>query len=671
LATDYLTNYLRTTAGEPTVILLEDIHWADDSSLNLFGYLVTAVPDARLLVVCLARPALFERRPSWGEGAEIHTQINLKPLSRRASRALVGKILQKVGDAPKELRDLIVESAEGNPFCLEELIKMLIEDGVIVEGDERWRVELERLAEVRVPPTLTGILQARLDCLPPGEKKLLQRASVVGRLFWAEAVAELADDDVEATQVDGLLDALRKRELIFRREQSLFETTDEYMFKSNILRDITYEMVLRKERRIYHQQVAQWLEGIAGARITENLSLIARHYDLAGESAKAVGFLCKLGEEALQVSAYRDAIRAFERALALLPVVGQDTAQGESTAVPYDDLADRAMLLVRLGNLHNRVGDYLLAEQHLQQGLAFAHQIGDRRAEIEALNRLTQVASERGVYDEAKRYLDEVLALAREQGDQACVASTFSMLSTISWKWGDIEQAEKCCQESLAIYGELDDRYRISQLHNVLGILATLQENYDQAERYFEQGLRIAREIEHRQLVADLQNNLGYLNHHRIGNLEKAKHCYQESLQIAKEIDHRSGATSTLINLGQLHILLGERQVAWKCLREALNESVAIGAVPLTLDALVGVGQQQIEVGQYVSAAELLGLALSHPALEIDSRKLAESILEKLRKLMHAEQFEAAIDRGKMLELNTVVTELEAVAVDMLGELAV
>jgi class 3 adenylate cyclase len=170
LATAHLAEYLRAIASEPTVILLEDIHWADDSSLDLLDYLVASVPDTRLLVVCLARPTLFERRPSWGEGQEIHTQINLRPLSRRASRVLVGEILQKTEGVPDELRDLIVEGAEGNPFYVEELIRMLIEDGVILLGEDHWRVELGQLAGVRVPPTLTGVLQARLDSLPPEEK---------------------------------------------------------------------------------------------------------------------------------------------------------------------------------------------------------------------------------------------------------------------------------------------------------------------------------------------------------------------------------------------------------------------------------------------------------------------------------------------------------------------
>ncbi len=664
LAISHLTKYLRAIASEPTVIFLDDIHWADDSSLDLLDYLVTAIADARLMVVCLARPPLFERRPSWGEGQELHTRINLRPLSRRAIRDLVEEIFQKAEGVPSDLRDLIVESAEGYPFCVEELIKMLVEDGVILHGTDRWRVELERLAEVRVPPTLTGILQARLDSLPPGEKTVLQRASVVGRLFWAAAVAELASDNNEAAQVDKLLNAVRDRELIFRREYSVFKATDEYVFNHNILRDITYETVLMKQRRLYHAQVAQWLESAAGDRINEHLSLIARHYELAGEMAKAVGFLRLLGEELLDIGSFRDAVRTFEWALTLLPAAGSNGGQGVATAPPDVELAERAMLVVNLGNSYNRVGDYLLAMKYLEQGLALARQANDPQAEIEALNRLAQVASEQGNYDRAQHYLDEVLALAHEQDDLDCVASTYAMLSTIAWKWGDFEQAEKYCHESLAIYRELDNRHRISLMHNILGILATLQENYDQAEQYYEQALIMAREINAQQIVADLLTNIGYLNHHSKANLKKAKDHYLESLQIAREINHRSGMTSTLINLGQLHTLLGEREVAWNYLYEALSESVAIGAVPLTLDALVGVAQQQIELGQNVSAAELLGLVMNHEALESDVAKVAESVLAKVRDKLPEEQIEAAIERGKMLELDAVVAQLEIMVAD-------
>ena len=370
LATAHLAEYLRVTTGEPTVIFLEDVHWADDSSLDLLDYLVGAVPDTRLLVVCLARPSLFERRPSWGEGQQIHTQISLKPLSRRASRVLVGEILQRAGGVPGELRDLIVEGAEGNPFYVEELIKMLIEDGVIVVGEDHWSVELERLAEVRVPPTLTGVLQARLDSLPPEEKTVLQRASVVGRLFWDAAVVELHAQQgigLDREGVTALLEVVRDRELVFRRERSAFAGADEYIFQHALLRDVTYETVLLNLRRVYHGQVARWLEIAAGKRIGEYLGLIAGHYELAGEEERAIEYLLQAGDQARLAYACQEASSYYQRALPLLEGRGeQDQA---------------ARTLMKLGLTYDLSFDFQESRRAYEQGFALWRRVGDVQPE--------------------------------------------------------------------------------------------------------------------------------------------------------------------------------------------------------------------------------------------------------------------------------------------------
>jgi len=370
LATAHLTKYLQDIARAPTVIILEDIHWADDSSLDLLDYLVTVIPDTRLLVVCLARPPLFERRPSWGEGQEAHTQINLKPLSRRASRILVGEILQRAEGVPHELRDLVVEGAEGNPFYVEELIKMLIEDGVIVVGEDHWRVELERLATVDVPPTLTGVLQARLDSLPPEEKMVLQRAAVVGRLFWDTAVAELKANEesgLREEDITALLEAVRDRELIFRRERSAFAGAEEYIFQHSLLRDVTYETVLLDVRRVYHGQVARWLEIAAGKRIGEYLGLIAGHYELAGEGEKAVEYLLRAGDQARLAYACQEASGYYHRALPLLEVQVK--------------LEQAARTLMKLGLTYDLSFDFQRARQAYEQGFALWQRVGDEQWE--------------------------------------------------------------------------------------------------------------------------------------------------------------------------------------------------------------------------------------------------------------------------------------------------
>jgi ABC-type oligopeptide transport system substrate-binding subunit/class 3 adenylate cyclase len=310
----------------PALILLEDLHWADDSSLDALNYIAQALKAKRVMIVCAARPSLFERRPHWGEGQPFHSRLVLEPLSRWDSRRLVAEILQKVDEVPQALRDLVVAGAEGNPFFIEELIRMLIEDGVVVTGEERWFVEAGRLAEIPVPPTLTAVLQARLDRLPAEERAVLQEASVVGRVFWDQAVARIhASSGGDASQkVEDHLAALRAREMIFQRETSAFAGTQEYIFQHALLREITYESVLRRLRRAYHGVVADWLLEQAGARAGELTGLIADHLEMAGRTEQAVENLLHAGDQARSLYAHPEAVRAYMRALGLLKEMGDD-----------------------------------------------------------------------------------------------------------------------------------------------------------------------------------------------------------------------------------------------------------------------------------------------------------------------------------------------------------
>jgi len=358
-----LVEYFRVIAEEPTVIFLEDFQFADDSSLDLVDYLAASIPESRLMIICLTRPELFERRPSWGEGRKVYSCLELFPLSRRESRALVAEILQLMEEIPAELRDLVVKGAEGNPFYLEELIKMLIDDGVIQCEGNHWNVELERLVNVSVPPTLAGVIQARLDSLPGEERSLLQRASVVGRTFWDTAVAELEIDRSEKAskrELVPLLESVRGRELVFRREHSTFKETKEYIFNHALLRDVTYETVLLKLRKVYHKQVAAWLESAAGERMGEYLGLIASHYELADDKAKAIEFLLRSGDRARLAYAHQEAIDAYKRALDLIQEKGEYR------------LAART--LMKLGLVYHTAFDYEKSHQAFEQGFTLWQQ---------------------------------------------------------------------------------------------------------------------------------------------------------------------------------------------------------------------------------------------------------------------------------------------------------
>ena len=365
----YVGDFFRAaTDRAPTLILLEDLHWADDSSLEAIHELASGTwSRLPLLIIGLARPALYERRPHWGEGQPFHTRLDLRPLTKRASRQLVDEILRQVDSVPEALRELVVSGAEGNPFYVEELIKMLIEDGVIVVDSSGWRVEPERLVRVRVPSTLTGVLQARLDYLPPAERAILQQASVVGRLFWDRAVMALTLEQpaVESKELavslapptlDALqaaLSTLRGRELVFHREELAFSGAEEYAFKHVLLREVTYESVLRRVRQRYHGLVADWLLRQSAERANEFVGQIAEHLASAGRSAEAIHYLHRAGDLAGAQYANAEAIGFYRRAL-----------------VPSGRIRDRPSLRSvykedDIRQLHEKLGDVLdLTGQH-------------------------------------------------------------------------------------------------------------------------------------------------------------------------------------------------------------------------------------------------------------------------------------------------------------------
>ena len=191
-------------------------------------------------------------------------------------------MLQRLPEASPALRALIEKQAEGNPFYAEELVKMLIDDGVILVEGEHWRVLDERLSVARIPGTLTGVLQARLDALSAAERRAVQLASVVGPVFWDDALHAL-DPNAPA-----MLRALEQKAMVQARVESAFAGTREEAFQHHLLHQVTYDTVLKADRREAHARTAAWLAARVGDREAEYLAVTAEHYERAGDQVRAL-----------------------------------------------------------------------------------------------------------------------------------------------------------------------------------------------------------------------------------------------------------------------------------------------------------------------------------------------------------------------------------------------
>ena len=262
----------RMAARFPLILAFEDIHWADAGLLDFIEHLADFA-QGPILIVALARPELFDVRPAWGGGKRNAAAIYLDPLSPDESAAMLADLLSI--DVEPELAQVIADRSEGNPLYVEEIVRKLIDDGLLrpVAGT-RWEFA-GPIRDVEVPRSIQGLIAARLDALPLDEKEVLQDASVVGRVFWAGAVAALTGRD--PANVRDALGRLRIKELVLPNDPSSFSGEAEFVFRHGLIRDGAYESLPKSTRATKHEEVARWAEARAGDRADEMSELLATH----------------------------------------------------------------------------------------------------------------------------------------------------------------------------------------------------------------------------------------------------------------------------------------------------------------------------------------------------------------------------------------------------------
>jgi class 3 adenylate cyclase/tetratricopeptide (TPR) repeat protein len=630
----YLGDYFRALGTtNPVVVLLEDLHWADDSSLDLINRLQSALAKGPFFILAAARRSLFERRQDWGEGLSWHTRIDLNPLSKVESQALVAAILEKVQPLPVGLRDLVVNTAEGNPFYIEELIKMLIEDGVIVKGQERWIVEQDHLGQLRIPTTLVGVLQARLDSLKPEQRTYLQCGAVIGRLFWDKAVDKLraAGEDenslppLEASQI---LDTLRSREMIYRQDQSTFQDMAEYLFKHALLRDVTYSSLLKRQRRVYHGLAASWLEEVTGRkqRSGEFSMLIAEHYEAAGQPEQAAQWYLSAGRTAAARFANQEALRALSKALELAPqpdagwkftvlleldkvydLLGNRTDQIpnlaalEAAAEQSGDSTLMATAALRQAKFAFQTAAYPAAIEHAQRAEELAQQSDNK--ELAARSSLSQAETliRQGEFSQAGLHARRALTLAGEQGITGIEAEGYRSLGLVAFFKGDFPLARSNFTQALELFQQAGDRRGEGMAINNLGGATFDMGEYNEARNYYSRSLELCRSIGDRTGEGRALNNLGIVAVTQ-ADFSQAEVYYQQGLEIIREIGHRSHESSALDNLGILALYRYQYSLAEKYLLQSLALSQQIGDRVSERNAMTNLTRLYLTVGEYEAA---------------------------------------------------------------------
>jgi hypothetical protein len=348
-------DYIRACAKrQPLVLIWEDLHWCDPSSLQVFETLLPLTREFPLLLLFASRPhekAVSELLARIDETyISNYRSIKLSPLTRRQSGSLIQQLL-RIENLPEKIRDLILDRAEGNPFFLEELLRSLLDAGVVVMEHGR-AISTRDIEAVDIPDTLQGVLMARIDRLEAENKSALQKAAVIGRVFQQRVLAHLYDLKSDERHLDRSLGELQQREFIQSREQEASETSalqeDEYIFKHAITHDVAYNSLLVASRKELHAKAARALETLFPERLDELSATLGYHFERAGAAAPAVHYLGRAAERAQMTFANTEALAFYQSAIAQIQRVDsakEDIVMRSSAARLNEGLGDVLTLM--------------------------------------------------------------------------------------------------------------------------------------------------------------------------------------------------------------------------------------------------------------------------------------------------------------------------------------
>jgi class 3 adenylate cyclase/tetratricopeptide (TPR) repeat protein len=578
----------RLAGTYPTVLVFEDMQWADASLLDFVEYLLEWSRSSSLFVLTLARPELMEKRPSWGAGHRNFTSLHLDPLSEAAMMELLDGF---VPGLPAELRTQILARAEGVPLYAVETVRMLLDRGLLVEEGSVYRPTGE-IPSLEVPETLHGLVASRLDGLPADERRILQDASVLGKTFSRDAAAAVSG--FPAGDLEPLLTSLVRKEVLGVQSDPTSPERGQYGFLQDLVRHVAYETLSKRERRTRHLTAAAYLEAAFPSE-DEIAEVIASHYldaytaqpdaeDANEVKSKAQAALVRAGDRADSLGAASEALRYLTRAAELT-----------------DDTRQKAALLARAGWLGFYAAELETAERLLTEAIHEFEHAGDVRSAARVAGRLAALEASLGHMEEAVARAEAAFLTLEQFEPGPELAEIAGRLGQGYVFLGEHEKALAKADFALELSESLGDP---EPLTRALAAMALVRHGHrhEESTALLKQCVALAREHGLHDTEYNALFNLSDLAFRR-DRYEEALEYLAGALTIARRRGSRTGEWSVLSEMSYPLYMLGRWDEALKTLDEVPQDRLLD---TLTLSFLSSVLEAYIHRGDMSAAARIL-----------------------------------------------------------------
>ncbi len=645
---------------QPTLLLLEDLQWAYESLAPLKQILNVIDQLPQVVVIGTYRNDERPELPQELSGAQ---HLLLERLSNAQIEALSHAILGEGASTPQVV-SLVAQETEGNTFFIVEVLRALAE-----EAGQLAVIGKTALPTGILTSGMQRLLQRRIQRVPVADQELLQLAAVAGRQVDVQVLQALAQNK----DIDGWLQRVA--------ETTVFTVRDgQWQFAHDKLREAILSKLTVQERQLLNRQIAESIEKIY-PEDESYYQVLLEYWHQAGDFGKEMQYLPTVAQNLIEFAAnYVYARELLERGLKPLPAndgrrvsllnweatsclrqsnfdrASSLSQQARKLARKMGDQAGEAISLNNLGNVAFDQGEYKQARDYYQQSLAIQQAIGDQRGVGNSFNNLGNVAFDQGEYKQARDYYQQSLAIQQAIGDQRGIGNSLNNLGVVALSQGDYEQARDYYQQSLAIRQAIGDQRGMGNSLNNLGLIALSQGDNEQARDYHQQSLAIKQAIGDQRGIGNSLNSLGELFYYQ-GKYEQARDYYEQSIGIRRAIKDKYGLADSITHLGFLYLQYRDVQ-AGISFRDALAISHAIQSTMVILEAVVGFAWLYLQGGNLSRAAELAGLVQHHLASDISVQMRLDAFLPLLKEALPAAELQAAMERGKALDLDTVVETL-------------
>jgi class 3 adenylate cyclase/tetratricopeptide (TPR) repeat protein len=565
-----MRRFLEHAAAErPVALVVEDVHWAEPSLLELVEQLVQAIDEAPVLVLCPARPTLFDQSPEFGNG-ERATQIVVEPLGDNASREMVESLLGG-GALDTDVLDRVVTAAGGNPLFAEQLLRMLVDEGVLQRENGEWSA-VGSLSDLHVPPTIQALLAARLDVLAAGERSVIEPASVVGYVFAEAAVAALAPPEV-SPRVASELTTLAQKQLVQR-----VDDVDEshHRFQHIMIRDTAYDGILKRARADLHERFVAWADEVNTDRGAEFEEILGYHLEQAWTYLSELGPLDERGR-AIGEDGSRRLAAAGRRAFARGDVQAAGTLLGRAAALLPAEHPDRLRLLPDHGEALLMTGRFEEATRVLEESIRHGGvaPADAARAQLALLLVRLRTGGEGWSPETVEEDIHATISVFESAGDEAGLAMAWRLLAWAAGtacRFGDAAEASRRAVEHARRAGDLRQERRAATAYAAAASLGPtlVDEAIDRCEAALEQTAGDRQSEGH--LLAVLAGLYGMQ-----GEFGHARSLAARSQSIFEELGLRMETARLGLDTSAIKRLAGDLEGAARDLRSAYDALDSVG----------------------------------------------------------------------------------------------